>query len=576
MNTIIASNAQRISAVCGIISLLLCAGLAKGEPWGNDPSHNMVRPAKNVPVMLDETTLIWEKDTGAKHQFPMPTIVGDKVLIGGDALGTPDPFWSRAMNHGGTYVAYSLKDGSEIWRLLVPQPGYGPGTYGMCGTPVIEGDRVYLQIMHEVMCLDLDGMADGNDGMQEELEIMTWKPFELPEGETMPTEAPSWAADIIWHYSLKPFDVSVQDATCSSIVEVDGQLWIATANQIGHEARAKEGHDKPRMVVLDKEDGSLIATDDIEVPIVFHGEWSSPSLIEVNGEKAVLFPDGYGVLNAFAIPTPAADGSPVKLETLWRYDVNPKEYRYHPDGREIVYTMDKRLDFKYPEDYYTNLDKYYMFEDKLPEGKHPNDFESWSSPIRQFVNGRHEEILGPCEIISTPAVVGNRIYLGIGRDGFYGLDLGKGRFVCLEVEDVHKEPRLVWEDREIGRTQCTASIADGFVYVADGQGMLNCWDADTGEVKYRQSLNSRRIRERSQILIDGKIYISNDSGMMMVFKAGPEPVLLGESRLKGSTATVEAVDGLIVVATHKEVMLYGDPAALEQRLAQGDDLALNE
>ncbi|MFW5864357.1 MAG: hypothetical protein ACOCVT_02785, partial [bacterium] len=45
---------------------------ARAEAWGNDPGHNHVREAKNLPDRLSSETLIWQVDTGAKHQFPMP------------------------------------------------------------------------------------------------------------------------------------------------------------------------------------------------------------------------------------------------------------------------------------------------------------------------------------------------------------------------------------------------------------------------------------------------------------------------------------------------------------------------
>ncbi len=541
--------------------IFLAVGLtsARADVWGNDPSHNMVIEAKNLPVEFNDQTLIWEVDAGTKHQFPMPTIVDDKILVGSDLGGNPTPFWQEAANHGAGFTCYNMEDGSLLWRLIVPQGGYGPGTYGMCGTPVVEGDRVYIMAMWEIFCLDLDGLADGNDGMQGELGIMTRRPFKLPEGESMPTELPEWSADVIWHYSLRPFDIKVQDATSCSIVEVDGQLWVSTANEIGSRARTYQPDKvKPHMVVLDKETGQLIARDNMDVPIVFHGEWSSPSLIEVNGKKSVIFPDGYGVLHAFKIPETKVQDEPVILEEYWQLDLNPKEWRYLPDGREIVYTLDKRLDYKYPAEYYTNPEKFYMYNDDERPQEDDEHWTGFSRTNKGLADGSHESILGPCEIISMPAVHENRIYIGIGRDGSYGLSRGTGRFVCIEVEDVEKQPKIIWEDREIGRTQSTASIADGLVYIADGHGFLHCYEADTGKVVYRQDLDSRQIKERSQMLVDGKIYVCTREKRMKVYKAGRDPEFLGESRLKAASATIEAVDGKVVIVLPRSVALYGN------------------
>ncbi|MFW5829404.1 MAG: PQQ-binding-like beta-propeller repeat protein [Planctomycetota bacterium] len=517
----------------------------------------MVRQASDLPVHLNEETLIWSVETGAKHQYPMPTIVGDVCLIGGDGRGNPEPWHAK----GGTLSCRQLSDGAERWRLMVPEGGYGPATYGTCGVPVVQGDRVYVMSMHDVFCLDLDGLADGNDGMQDELSILTRRPAKFEDGE--PTSLPDWAADVIWHYDLKQFNIKVQDATSCSVIVVDDQVWVSTANEIGSESRVYAEHEgKPHMVVLNKHDGSLIARDAMDVPIIFHGEWSSPSLIEVDGERAVIFPDGYGVLHAFAIPVPAADGAPVILEEYWQYDCNLPEWRHMPDGREIVYTLDARLDYKYPAEYYSNPDRYYLYNDDEVPSKDGDNHSGFSRGNKPRADGSHESVRGPDEIISMPAIVGNRIYIGIGRDGSYGLGRHSGRFLCLEVADVRQPPHLLWQDLEVGRTQCTASISDGLVYLADGFGMLNCWDAETGEVQYRFDLESRGIKERSQLLADDKIYICDNKGTMKVIAAGPEPQLLAEDKIGHHCGTIEAVDGLVLVATSREVLLYGDRARL--------------
>ena len=108
-------------------------------------------------------------------------------------------------------------------------------------------------------------------------------------------------------------------------------------------------------------------------------------------------------------------------------------------------------------------------------------------------------------------------------------------------------PELVWEDKHIGRTQSTASFKDGLVYITDGFGMLNCYNADTGEVIYRYDLDTSYIKERSQLVADGKIYISTEESVMKVLKEGPEPVLLSETQFKKHMATVDVADGLVLV-----------------------------
>ncbi len=553
----------RLLATALLLGLALPgAHLTAGEPWGNDPGHNKVRPARNLPVEFSKDNLRWKIDTSTKWQFPMPTIVGGKVLIGSTHT-MPDGFWKEAFERGSAFSCYDLDNGALLWRSFANN---GRG-YGVCGTPVVQGDRVYILAGYNIQCLDLDGLADGNDGFRQELEYITrHRGFSLPEGAEVPQKLPEWAADVIWQFDLsKHYPIKVQDATSCSVIEVADQIWVSTAFEIGTEARSDNPEKRPpRLVVLDKHTGKLIATDDIDVPIVFHGEWSSPSAVTVDGKTAVIFGDGYGVLHALAIPQADPEGKVVTLQKYWSYDMNPPEYRKLPDGRKIVYTLDLRLDYKYPKDYFTNTDEYFHFGQNKLSKEQIDELHWWDKPA-QLAKGKHETVVGPCEIISIPAVVGNRIYLGIGRDRAYGLGEGKGRFLCLEMADVTQPPTIVWEDREIGRTQSTASIADGLVYIADGRGMLNCYDAKTGEVHYRYQLDEHAIKERSQIVADGKIYCGTERGVMKVLQAGTEPILLAESELRRPVATVEVADGIVVMAQHRSLMCYTNTASDQAR-----------
>jgi outer membrane protein assembly factor BamB len=535
-----------------LFSTLSVSFVCAAEPWGNDPGHNHVRDAKNLPGELTSATTLWRYDSLTKHQYPMPTIVGDKCLIYGDAAGNPDPFY-RA---GAAMTCRDLRDGTEIWRLMVPPKGGGRNAFGICGVPVVEDNRIYVLANFDIVCVDLNGLSDGNDGMKNELEFLRER--QRGNKSDFPEELPEGLADIIWVYDLVPLGVQVQDSSSCSVIKVGNQIWVSTAHEIGSESRVYDPQqDPPHIVVMDAETGEMIARDDMNVPIVFHGEWSSPSAITVNGETAVLFGDGYGILHAFKIPEPSDDGEPVILEEYWQMDLNLPENRVNDDGQRIVYTLDLRIKYKYPKDYFVNTEKYYHFGWD-PGVDDDENLKKVGQPYGNMAKGQEAEVLGPSEIISMPAVVDNRIYIGIGRDRAYGLDKGKGRFLCLEVEDVKKQPAIRWEDREVGRTQSTASIVDGLCYVADGFSNLNCWDADTGELVYRYDLeDSRGIRERSQMVADGKIFIANDRKQMKVIKAGREPILLGETRIKADAATVEAVDGLVLVVTHRDVTLYG-------------------
>jgi len=568
-------NRKLLTTSLTLLLLLLHSHFATAkEVWANDGKRNMViENITNVPASLSEEQILWHVDSGTKHQYPKPEIVGDKVLIMSEGKGGEDPYWSRAVQTGGELVCRDLKSGEQIWRLIVPGTGYGPPTYGVCGSPLVFGDRLYIVALYDVFCIDMKGLADGNQGLQNELELMMRSGFKVPKGESKPTNLPDWAADVIWHYNMKELGIKVQDATSSTPVAVDGQLWVSTGHELGYLARGyaikkqvdgktietgeheTPSKDTPHMIVLDMETGKLIAKDDNSVPIIFHGEWSSPALLEVNGEKAVIFGDGYGMLRGYELPTPSANGETVMLNQMWEFDLNLPENRVI-DGRMHPYTLDDSLKYKYPLGW-------------------PDDEEVWH-PIDRSQLGAYHQVRGgsipggPSEIIAVPVVINNLVYIGLGGDGFYdygeipedrdvenrrGRKFGPGRFMCLEFSSVAKPPTVKWDDQNVARMQSSASYYKGLVYAADNAGFLNCWDADTGEVIYRYDLGEA-VLERSQMIADDKVFISDNKGYLHIISTGKEPEELDAYRLKHHAATVEATDGMIVIATGRHVTAY--------------------
>jgi outer membrane protein assembly factor BamB len=98
-------------------------------------------------------------------------------------------------------------------------------------------------------------------------------------------------------------------------------------------------------------------------------------------------------------------------------------------------------------------------------------------------------------------------------------------------------------------------VKDGLVYVSDFAGFLNCWDAETGEVIYKFDIGAS-VKERSQLITDGKIYISNDRNELYVITEGREPELISKTRFRKHLATVEVANNLLLAVTAQSAYLY--------------------
>jgi outer membrane protein assembly factor BamB len=525
---------QRVLYVLLILALLPALGRAETDDnaqWANRPGRNMVVEARNLPAELDKARVLWRVDLRAKWAFAQPAIVDGRVYVGLTSKGLGDPRLESLSGGGGAVVCYSAEDGEVLWKLICPHGGYQGGSYGVGYPPTVVGDRVYVRGIANVFCLDADGLADGNDGMREELEWMAHASRRYRKDKPAPSELVPTDADILWVTEIeRTFNASFHDSGAGAVLVQDDFLWVPTSHEFGVKAQ-KGAANVPNLLVLNRHTGQVVARDGVEVPMVFHGQWSSPSMGEVNGRTLVFWPDGYGVLHAFAPPKSdrADETGPATLTEVWRFDLNPPEYRFI-DGKEIRYSEHDNMLLKYPRE-------------------HP-----W------YVPGDEEKGIGPGNVLSTPVFYKGRVYIGIGRDGAYHSKAGEkwGRLVCIDPSgsgDISTSG-LVWEARDFPRTHSTVSIVDDVLYVADQIGGVHCYNATSGS-KYWSYDTGHKIHCRSQLVADGKIYVANDKGEFFVLAATPEEArLLSRTRIRPNSATPTAIDGLLLVLTSRDLTAY--------------------
>jgi outer membrane protein assembly factor BamB len=142
------------------------------------------------------------------------------------------------------------------------------------------------------------------------------------------------------------------------------------------------------------------------------------------------------------------------------------------------------------------------------------------------------------ELIATPVVYEGLVYIGNGQDPEHGE--GPGHFYAIDPTkrgDITQSGR-VWQFDKIRRTISTAAIKDGIVYVADFSGFLHALDAKTGAVYWTHDMLAAVWA--SPVVIDGKVYLGDEDGDVVVLAAGKEKKILAENTL-GSSVYSSAV-----------------------------------
>jgi outer membrane protein assembly factor BamB len=133
------------------------------------------------------------------------------------------------------------------------------------------------------------------------------------------------------------------------------------------------------------------------------------------------------------------------------------------------------------------------------------------------------------ELIGTPVIYQDRVYIANGQDPEHGE--GIGHLYCIDATkrgDI-TQSGVVWRDDKIRRSVSTASIADGLLYIPDFSGYLHCLDAKTGEEYW--TYDTLSAVWGSTLVVDGKIYLGNEDGDVVILQTGKQMKLLAKNNL---------------------------------------------
>ena len=191
-----------VLSVSAAALLLACAAPAADRPqWGQAWSRNMVSAEKGLPDSFDPHTgqnIKWSAALGTEAHSS-PVIAGGRIYIGTNNGNPRDP---KHQGDRGVLMCFDENSGDLLWQLVVPKREedvyFDWPNSGISSPATVEGDRVYIVSNRgEVLCLDAQGMRNGNDGpFQTEGAHMT------PHNVSPQLTPGPLDADIIWLFDL--------------------------------------------------------------------------------------------------------------------------------------------------------------------------------------------------------------------------------------------------------------------------------------------------------------------------------------------------------------------------------------
>ncbi len=340
---------------------------------------------------------------------------------------------------------------------------------------------------------------------------------------------------------MKELDVFPHNLATSSPLVVGDTIYLLTSNGVD------EGHinvpspKAPSFLAVNKKTGKVIWKDNTPSIKVAEGLASAADQMDFlrrlqdSGQKILhgqWSNAAYGVVNGRPqVVFPGGDGwvyalDPATGKHLWKFDCNPKNSHYEIGGR----------------------------------GTRNN-------------------------IIATPVIHDNKVYVGVGQDPEHGegigdlwcMDMTKSGDISPElVVDYNSTPLktipnknsgLIWRfggstkggnrDFNFGRTMSTCAVHDGLLFAAELGGYLQCLDANTGKHLWEYDLKSAVWG--SPAWIDGKIYIGTEDGDVHILQAGREKKLIGIREMKhGVKSTPVAVNGTLYIMTETTLYAIGN------------------
>ena len=440
---------SRVASIGVLLGLALAASggparLLASDPgtgdwpmWGGTPDRNMVSSMKGLPTEWDIKTkknIKWSAALGSQS-YGNPVVAEGVVLVGTNNEAPRDP---KQAGDRGVLMALDEKTGELLWQQTHEKLAAGRANdwpyQGVASSPLVENGRVYYVSNRGVLlCLDIKGFANGNDGPVKDEKLSGPRDADV-----------IWAFDMMEEVGAYPHNLS------NSSPVISGDLvYVSTSNGQDESHVHVPSPKAPAVIAVNKNTGKLAWEDNSVQDRILHGQWSTPAVAKVAGVDMVVSAQGDGWVRGYEAVTG---------KKLWEFDTNPKDSVW-PRTRN--------------------------------------------------------------EVIATPVIYQDRVYIANGQDPEHGE--GLGHFYAIDATkrgDITKTGVIFHFDK-IRRAVSTAAIADDLVYISDFSGFLHCLDANTGQQYWQHDMLAAVWG--SPLVVDGKVYLGDEDGDITILKTGKEP-----------------------------------------------------
>ena len=170
------------------------------------------------------------------------------------------------------------------------------------------------------------------------------------------------------------------------------------------------------------------------------------------------------------------------------------------------------------------------------------------------------------DIIATPVVYDDKVFIGVGQDPEHGEGVGNFWVIDASLSGDITDKGVVWHrgGDDFHRTISTVAIHDGILYIADLSGFLYALDVKTGALYWKHDMLAAVWA--SPLVADGKVYLGDEDGDVTVLAAGKTKRVLGETNMGSAVyATVYPKDGVLYILARNRLFAIKEGAKTASR-----------
>jgi outer membrane protein assembly factor BamB len=156
------------------------------------------------------------------------------------------------------------------------------------------------------------------------------------------------------------------------------------------------------------------------------------------------------------------------------------------------------------------------------------------------------------EVISTPVVIGDVVYISNGQDPEHGEGVGHAYAIDATKRGDLTKAGLIWHYDKIRRSISTPAVHEGLIYWPDFSGFFHCLDQKTGKPYWTHDMFAAVWG--SPMVADNKVYLGDEDGDIVIMQPGRELKLIGEMNMGSSVySTPIAVNGTLFITSRNQL-----------------------